>query len=148
MTEEECSICGSDSLEKYTHKLSCGHMFHYECLSKTFMSSGSTGIHKNCCPYCRQNIGHLPLVNGLKKVIPSIHCKMQGGDLWEMKKQLDLQYSNRCNHVLLRGKNKGNCCLKHPLLGYYKCKAHFIPENLINDIGTSVETDTIETVSS
>jgi len=153
MTEEECSICGSELLTKFTHTLSCGHTFHYECLSKTFVCSMAPGSHKNCCPYCRQNIGHLPLVNGLKKVLPHIHCKMAGsnlvgGNLATLKADLDLHYSNRCDHVLLRGKNKGTCCMKHTLLGYDKCKAHFTPVNLITDSGSSVEIDTIETVSS
>ena len=31
-----CSIC-SDSLKTcYSHKLSCNHSFHYECLQKKF----------------------------------------------------------------------------------------------------------------
>jgi len=149
MTEEDCSICGSDLASKYAHKLSCGHAFHYECLVKTFVCNlGPPGGRRNRCPYCRQNIGLLPLVNGLKKVLPHIHCKMSDGNFAEVKVNLDMHYSNRCNHVLLRGKNKGTCCMKHPLLGYDKCKAHFKPVNLITDSGSSVEIDTIETGSS
>jgi len=132
MTEEDCSICGSDLHAKFAHKLSCGHMFHYECLSKTFVCNlGAAGGRKNCCPYCRQNIGHLPLVNGLKKVLPHIHCKMVGGDFADMKINLGLYYSNRCNHVLLRGKNKGTLCNKCSIVGYDHCKAHLTSQNLI-----------------
>ena len=29
-----------------------------------------------------------------------------------------------CQHILTRGKNKGSCCLKKPMIGYTYCKQH------------------------
>ena len=66
MNNEDCSICGLDINEKYKVKLSCGHIFHYECLLKTFLYLKKSNIynHKyvNSCPYCRKKCGLLPIV--------------------------------------------------------------------------------------
>ena len=43
-----CSICmESILLYKQTHKLSCGHTFHSNCIMSWFRSKNNT------CPYCR-----------------------------------------------------------------------------------------------
>ena len=69
MNTEECPICGIELKEKYHYKLSCNHIFHYECLLKTFLSSKKvTYKHNNHCPYCREKCEYLPVVNGLKKL--------------------------------------------------------------------------------
>ena len=34
--EEICPICGDELSKHYSHKLNCGHIFHYECLFKAF----------------------------------------------------------------------------------------------------------------
>ena len=77
MDSEECSICGLELNEKYTHELSCGHKFHYECLMKTFAHTPKKSYGKkkvlNSCPYCRKDCDYLPVVNGLKKLIVGVH---------------------------------------------------------------------------
>ena len=123
MSSEECSICGVDIGDKFCYELKCSHKFHYDCLMKTFMIS-SNKINHNSCPYCRQNTDLLPLVNGLKKVIPGIHCNHSTKEFILKKQELKENYSEPCKHILVRGKNKGNQCNKICLLGYENCKAH------------------------
>ena len=122
MSEEDCSICGLELNEKYTHELSCGHKFHYECLMKTFIHTKTYKDNKNSCPYCRDNCGYLPVVNGLKKLIVGVHfAKIQEftGDNGVTKLK-----NNPCQFILTRGKNKGKQCGKNCCLGYDYCKIH------------------------
>ena len=67
----------------------------------------------NCCPYCRSSKNKLPVVNGLKKIIPTIHS------INDMEL---VEYSvKKCEHLLTRGKNKGEQCSKNCRLGYSFC---------------------------
>ena len=79
MENEECSICGVCLNDNYSIELSCGHKYHYECLMSSFIEikkcSQLKKKYKNRCPYCRKICGELPIVNGLKKVIPLILCQ-------------------------------------------------------------------------
>lgn len=118
--EEECSICGVDLNRGYCIKLSCNHTYHYECLMSSFIEikkcSSLKNKYRNRCPYCRKSCGELPLVNGLKKVIPLIHYKLS-----EEKPE----YEERgCKGILKSGKNKGLVCNKKCQLGYEYCKRH------------------------
>jgi hypothetical protein len=122
---EDCAICGLTLNEKYSHKLICGHTFHYECLLKSFNCSDKHRF----CPYCRKKCEHLPLINGLKKVLPGIHCKSIN-QIHIYNISLKENYNKKCNHVLQRGKNKGQECEKNCKLGYYVCNAHFKPSNI------------------
>jgi len=115
---EDCAICGICLEDKYSHKLKCGHSFHYECLLKTYKCCA----YKKYCPYCRMKCDSLPLINGLKGVLMGIHCNSEI-NLY----QIDLKenYNKKCNHTLKRGKNKGKDCGKNCKLGYYVCNSHF-----------------------
>ena len=106
-----CSICGDELKENYTTKLQCGHEFHYECIFLTFKTLKTLD-----CPYCRKTSECLPIVNGLKKIVPIIHYKI-GNERPEYE-------NKKCNAILKRGKNKGNECGKYCKLGYYQCKLH------------------------
>ncbi len=64
------------------------------------------------------------LVNGLKKVVPNVHCHNNTNSIKDMKDLLKNNYSNRCEFLLTRGKNKGNTCGKNCSLGYNTCKTH------------------------
>ena len=56
----------------------------------------------------------LSLVNGIKKIDPTIH------------KIYDVKYENiMCKTILKTGKNKGNECGKYCKLGYFQCNRHF-----------------------
>ena len=117
--EEDCAICGLALSEKYPHKLDCGHSFHYECLMKSF---GNYNVEKNRnCPYCRKKTNYLPLIYGLKKIIPGIHCSFY--ELKDKKEELK-EYQIKCNHVLTRGKRKHEQCGKNCKLGYQQCGLH------------------------
>ena len=110
--EEDCAICGIPLNEKYTHNLSCNHKFHYECLLKTFTSNSR--YEKKRCPYCKNKCNNLPLVNGIKKPIQGIHYN-----------SIDELNNLQCNHILLRGKRKGEQCGKNCKIGYNVCQSHF-----------------------
>jgi hypothetical protein len=122
---EECAICGLDVDDKFSYKLSCNHVFHYECIMKTFQNSPKKYKKQfNHCPYCRLKTGYLPLINGLKKIIPGVHCDFSSKSINDKKNTLKTEHSVKCQHILTRGKNKGNLCNKNCSLGYNTCKAH------------------------
>ena len=104
-----CSICGDELSKQYAHKLQCGHIFHYECLLKSFKGSGN-----NDCPYCRSIDNRLPLVNGIKIINKRIHNTSDMNN-----------YKNiPCKTILKSGKNKDNECGKLCKLGYFTCQRH------------------------
>ena len=117
MGDDDCMICALPLSDAYCEKLSCSHIFHYECLLKTFVfGQRQTYKHTNRCPYCRDKSAYLPVINGLTRLIPSIHyC---AGDIPPGCPQI------RCQHILSRGKNKGNLCDKKCQIGYGRCKTH------------------------
>ena len=118
MADEECAICALPLKDLYCETLQCSHVFHYECTLKTFVScKKQTYKHVNRCPYCREKSGYLSIINGLTKVIRDIHYNPEG-PVPECPKI-------RCQHVLLRGKNKGKTCDKKCQLGGGQCKAHY-----------------------
>jgi len=118
--EDYCSICGDELNSKYTHKLECGHTYHYECIMKTFQNTNN--IHSKNCPYCRKNTGYLPIVKGLKKIVPGIHIDYISNI---QPQQSEIIENNKCSFILTRGKNKGNQCSKYCFLGYDYCKIHY-----------------------
>ena len=107
--EEICSICGDDLCKHYAHKLSCNHIYHYECLMKSFK-----GAKNNSCPYCRSGNNLLPLVNGLKKIDHNLHDTSNATTFENIM----------CKTILKTGKNKGNVCKKGCKLGYFTCLRH------------------------
>ena len=123
---EECGICGIELTDKFSYTLKCGHKFHYECCMKSFNNISYTvnGKYNNQCPYCRKNSDYLPLVNGLKKITPGIHCSIDKNDIDSFKKELKENYNHMCGFTLTRGKNKGQSCGKNCILGYGYCKTH------------------------
>ena len=115
--EEDCAICGISLKDKYTHTLSCNHKFHYECLLKTFISNSK--YEKKRCPYCKTKCNNLPMINGIKKPLIGIHYNT-------IDELNNLEINNvKCNHVLLKGKRKGQECGKNCKIGYNVCQAHF-----------------------
>lgn len=130
----ECAICGSPLSESYTHKLSCGHSFHYECLLKSFKLKNSNYSYykkntNNSCPYCRSSHNILPVVNGLKKIDIGIHIKPSEfyndkglGTMYD--KNLKNIQNVPCKAILKKGKRKGEVCGKACKLGSYYCGSH------------------------
>ena len=106
---EECPICGDDINNEYKIKLKCNHEFHYNCIYLSFKNTKL--LH---CPYCRQTVDKLPLVNGIKKICPYIH-DIKKGEIYE---------SDPCKFILQTGKNKGKICGRFPQLGCESCKIH------------------------
>ena len=113
MENKLCSICGEEN-DDYLHTLECGHTFHYNCTYLSFIN-----IKNNTCPYCRSTGNHLPLVNGLKKIVPWIHnCDNS------------INYESKtCSMILKKGKNKGEKCTRNCKLGYNLCTQHLKIEN-------------------
>ena len=107
--EEICSICGDDLCKQFPQKLSCNHVFHYDCLMKSFKGAKNT-----CCPYCRSVNNLLPLVNGLKKYTNNIHDTSNVSTFENIM----------CKTILKSGKNKNSECGKWCKLGYYTCQRH------------------------
>ena len=110
--EELCLICG-DLLYNNTavHKQSCGHTYHYECLLLSYKS-----MKRSKCPYCA-NQEKLPIISGVKKVIPWIH------DLGTLDPEL-LYDNTRCGGIIKSGEKKGQQCSRHCYLGSTFCKTH------------------------
>ena len=115
--DDECAICALPLKDMYCETLQCSHVFHYECLLKTFViNKRMTHKHVNRCPYCRSICGYLPPVNGLTKLVGKIHYNPLGPGP---------ECPNiRCQHILLRGPNKGKTCAKKCQLGFVQCKTH------------------------
>lgn len=124
MSEEDCGICGLGLSEKISYKLNCKHVFHYECLMKSFNNTSYNKKCSNICPYCRKNSEYLPLINGLKKIIPGVHCNISSYEIDSLKTELKEKYSHKCGFTLSRGKNKGELCGKTCILGYGYCRPH------------------------
>ena len=115
--DDECAICALSLKEMYCDTLSCTHVFHYECLLKTFIANKrATYKHTNRCPYCRTPCGYLAPINGLTKLIGKIH--------YNPEEPIPECPKIRCQHVLLRGFNKGKTCDKKCQLGFVQCKTH------------------------
>ena len=134
--DEKCSICGEEN-EDFMIKLDCGHSFHYECSLLTFMNAKNKQ-----CPYCRREHKCLPVIKGVKKIIPWIHSSFYDYntivDLDNNVININEYQPQKCNHVLTRGKNKGNTCSRYCKLGYDVCQQHLKMKNdskkKLNDI--------------
>lgn len=114
---DECMICGESLKTGFTERLTCNHVYHYECILKTFQMVKPPGSSKNRCPYCRANVGYLTLVNGLTHPLPKIHYNPLLTTCPEYVPQ-------RCSHILTRGVHKGQPCDKKCQLGLFVCKIH------------------------
>ncbi len=107
---ELCGICGLKLTNEFVHTIpTCNHSFHYECLLKSLINN----YNEKTCPYCRTSVPFLPIVNGLNKKYSGINNPNEN------------YYSVNCNHILIKGKRKGELCNKKCKLGYYQCKTHF-----------------------
>lgn len=130
-SDPNCLICGSEKTEAYTIKLKCGHEFHYDCLLKSCLALNKTSYkYTNRCPYCRDKIGYLPVINGLNRVTKCIHYE-PGTDPPPL-------INIRCQHILTRGKNKGKTCDKKCQLGFTVCKTHNKPKKVSQKEGKKV----------
>lgn len=56
--EDECLIC-LEILEGEIAEVSCGHIFHYECLKNWIKNKG---IHRSCC-LCDKNTEIVNIIN-------------------------------------------------------------------------------------
>ena len=115
-------ICALPLSEGYCISTSCDtpHKFHYECLMKSCMNDQLwKKSYRNSCPYCRSDIGYLPIVNGIKRIYPKIHYSESSETVPDIS-----HFQTRCQHKLEKGKRKGECCLKSSLLGFSYCKTH------------------------
>ena len=107
--EECCGICGDNYNNQISYKLKCNHVFHYDCLIKTFLVAGK---HNNSCPYCRQKTGYLSVPEGrtpIKKINPPQLCKTGG---------------YKCTATLKSGKRCGLACGSNVVQGFSYCKRH------------------------
>ncbi len=104
-----CSICAEPLSSQYSHKLKCGHEFHYQCLFLTFKN-----MKTNRCPYCRSQFNLLPLVNGIKKIYPNVHDTSN----------IESYENKKCKMILTKGKNKGKQCSRYCKIGMDYCPLH------------------------
>ena len=51
--DEACSICGDNLKLHYSHKLECDHIFHYECLLKSFKGAKNNVLSNTLKRICR-----------------------------------------------------------------------------------------------
>lgn len=128
-------ICACPLSEGYCFTTCCGtpHKFHYDCLLKSLLNDQLwKKSYRNQCPYCRSEIGYLPLINGMKRIYPKIHYSPETEDIPDIT-----EFQTKCQHIIGKGKRKGECCLKNSFLGYSYCKIH-APK--YKDIDTSKST--------
>ena len=58
--KNECCICGEIDKYKYSIELTCGHIYHYECIMKTFEYDKDTSNgKKKSSNYCHYKIRRL-----------------------------------------------------------------------------------------
>lgn len=131
MLDEDCAICGEHLSTKYSVSINCNHTYHYECIMKTFLSS-KIGNH---CPLCRKGGGMLPIVNGLHKLNPRVHCI-----------DINVTYKSKpCSVILKSGKRKGFSCDSTCMLGYDMCKRHrLVKTNKKQKLGDALEQVQVE----
>ena len=115
MEDEICEICGDSHKEKYCISLKCDHIYHYECIQKTFTYDRKK---ENLCPQCRKPSGLLPIVNGLPKLIKGIH-------FYNLDKGLPKVNNMKCVTILKSGKRKGCECNAKCMIGMNVCKRHY-----------------------
>jgi hypothetical protein len=118
--DNECLICGEELKTCYSLQFNCTHQYHYECIYKYLVNTHKKSLYnyttKNRCPYCNQDIGLLPIVNGLKEPKKYIHFTK---DI-----PCDVYVNQKCKHLLKSGKRKGGVCNKQCKLGYEYCGIH------------------------
>ena len=117
-TENMCPIyCMPFTDNETICKLPCNHVFHYECLMKTFDNS-----NRNRCPYCREKACYLPLANGVKKIKPGIHCE----DI-QTQHILEKNHVKRCTSKIRRICKSNNfvdaCCSSSNKRTSFYCKS-------------------------
>lgn len=116
----ECDICGESNNYMLMHRLCCGHIYHYECIQRTYECDKDLSLGKkkntNYCPYCSKETGLLPIVNGIKKPKKYIHYNRH-----EEKPKITETY---CLGTICSGKNKGKICNRKCIVGRKYCKLH------------------------
>lgn len=116
----DCLICGDNDKYKCKHRLCCGHIYHYECIEKTFKYDTDVSCgkkkNKNYCPYCSCEVGILPIVNGSVHLIKNIHYS-ENEEKPEASQIL-------CKSIIGSGKNKGERCNRKCILGFNHCRIH------------------------
>ena len=68
------------------------------------------------CPFCSEEVGLLPIVNGLKEIKKGIH--------YHINETKPIYENKKCNSVLKSGKNKGKKCGRNCKLGMNTCGNH------------------------
>ena len=128
MTTEPCSICYQTIEENALETLSCGHKYHYECILETFKNNRMNNYKTRQCPYCRENVNHLPLKVGY---LPIKHIHLEYNDIRKSKIKIEeLDYynikttPNKCAMFLKCGPNKGKQCSKNPSTNSQYCAVH------------------------
>lgn len=112
----ECRVC-CDEFESDNEKepLSCGHVFHYDCIIMSFQCPDLI----RSCPYCRKHNGYLRLLNGMIP-IKGIHKEYK--EYYE-KEQKNKAIS-KCNALYKSGLQKGLPCINKAKDNSLYCGVH------------------------
>ena len=113
-----CNIC----YEKHNSnsiKIKCGHKYHYECIKDSYKVKHSSINKKKSlrkCPYCRQDGGYLPLLEGYQ-IDTDIHIKKpknykQCNATIMSGEKINTRCTSQCNFLDLSG-NLTNFCKRH-----------------------------------
>lgn len=124
---KECPIC-YDTLDETQITLDCGHIFHYECILKTFLKD--VRISRKC-PYCRDDVDYLELRNnqypirGIHKEFNLIEQCIKNNNFNEIKKiTKKFLCQNKCQAILKTGIKKGYQCGKAKKKNHDYCHLH------------------------
>jgi hypothetical protein len=140
MESKECPICYDELILRddniYTSdqdnnklnnstviELTCGHKFHYKCISMAFKNMLKKYSSKKVrnCPFCRCDGGFLPLelntfptknINKEYELIKEYIYKNEFGNVYKIAKQYNFISIDKCQAILTSGVNKGNQCKK------------------------------------
>ncbi len=123
--ENICYICYDKIDDTNIQKLSCSHVFHYECIKHSYISDKKNYTIRKC-PYCRQNGGYIEYkpntlpIKDIHKEYYDFIKNVKKNNKEELKKYLDC---NKCFSILKTGKNAGTQCNNKPFSDGY-CKKH------------------------
>lgn len=126
----ECSICYDTINSEDAQLIECGHVFHYDCIYRTFCNQIGKLKYKRkkrICPFCRFECQLLPSKPGF---IPKKNVTEDANYFIEQMRQENYDSikaffkPHLCHKILKSGANKGMQCSRKKKDGSLFCGNH------------------------